>query len=1634
MNPHSIRIALLTVAVLAALFAQADDAQLGFDKFQTGAQEERHVTGLVTEEIGPPANQALLSEASKALNEVASRLEVAINARIRQKGWGEQVHLRFNILSSPGQANAFAVTGAIRAGSRRHYIYLTSDLLNVMLQDLDGKVTPESVRIGIQELIPGILAHEGGHVIDNIDPKDSLSKRYEKNGRVSRLVSQAIETRTDAEAIELLKEAGLPPTGLHDAFERLKALSEKLPPQKRRLISAFLSTHPADDLRLLQQRLQLTADPFLAGASSVRQRPVQVNIAELTREIQVASAKAAPASRLNFVRGEGREEYFAILKSSIHAGAAQGAHYEGGKHYNQETSEAFWDLDEVADPLIRELKKSPPTESELATFRDLFGTMLIEGSDLWGKSVGVRKLVTEIPALRSQAFQESLLTFEIANPHYTTNVASKIFHNNSEGLQLLQLLWGTSRLETLKALRKPWTDIYEHSVANSPADWRADDRKRAWSKFCQALAKSDASPEGRLFLIDWALNGPDEKYLKTSDLLENFNEILGGSSEVSSYLRRLSVDRGPPEEFARLQRMANRVWNLRGEIGLLDTFQRSHQIDWEVIGQALGKTSDATRRELRSAIMEFARSKPGKETLKGIESKLKKEFSVWSAPKPLLGTTEDPEFIAWVNHESPHLGKILKLGAILADPAPVRSHLKTELIAALSKSGAASKDLEVTFAQVMGKYWDPSVFQGWSAKGESLSKSEYLSLFGLTSDIAQSIDASSLPSGEKRKLLREIFFDGYFHRGFRNREKARSPLYRIFGQTQAWMTKLSAQERDSVFTVLKKNGVYRNFADIVAIIRERGMAYEESEPIHLVASLSGPLVEEAGRLSTVRATLDFGHAVFGGLQKSLGAPEYPDENLNRSTPVSEIRNVWIEKLKSFPLTLEQKLDAFESMTSAGASRESEDFFRKYILADLMKAPPSRQLSDRVRGLLRLEEKVRAGTPSERKYFDRFLSLKSRAELIDHFIVEALPKTVPARNAVELVEKLLPGPSVARDDLLEKIAWKVQANAPDHPTRIALLREIEVQKSTQWSLYSPATIAQASTATDFAKDMDRPTRVRMIQYVMDPSGGLPESLAKAIDNYSEQRAQGEIQQGTIDKSEFESKFDQLKNEWRTRFHSWAQYASPAEKLVFIDAILNAGSPPLINEEGYPGKHWEELTGKPMSPETAHRLIDYLNSGSRPQQSPAVSYLLAARDPASGGTDLPRLFEAFETLGKKHAQLFSILGTFGEEASARLAGAKENARPMSVAQIWAAIEQLPESVKSEIVAIEGRLGSASIKTVVKVRMKDGSMRALSLSTPEAEAQVRAHAERARAFLNEVSKNARSLPTTFFKTMLDGVVGQIRSELDFSNEAKNTEKAHTFIEELNRRMGGKMEGWKFAVPEVDPRTRHLKKAMLSSVAPGKSLDLTDWGPNGLGQEMRDKIGSWIAEGNTIGLYELGFSHGDPHSGQFFIDPKTRTITWLDWGQVVELSLPEDRYALANLVRGISERNGALVVSSAKRLSADLSSTRSILESASVIAEMQRTLRTKAGDLAGSASAVLEVLAKHGIALRPEVSFGALKDILYLAREISPKDAARHLERSVSSTLASNPTESVKTSANACLINALSGFLEKIRSPATR
>lgn len=189
----------------------------------------------------------------------------------------------------------------------------------------------------------------------------------------------------------------------------------------------------------------------------------------------------------------------------------------------------------------------------------------------------------------------------------------------------------------------------------------------------------------------------------------------------------------------------------------------------------------------------------------------------------------------------------------------------------------------------------------------------------------------------------------------------------------------------------------------------------------------------------------------------------------------------------------------------------------------------------------------------------------------------------------------------------------------------------------------------------------------------------------------------------------------------------------------------------------------------------------------------------------------------------------------------------------------------------------LGAASIAQVHQATLTNGRQVVLKIQRPGIRASVRADMTLLRQAGRLLCRSApRFAAVVDLDAMLASVFDAIESELDFTGEAANIERAEASV----RRFAT------LRVPEVLHAGPHV---LVQSLADGVSIRKFDRGS--IPSRGREAIGRDLLAHMYRGYFIDRFFHADPHSGNVIVSPDG-TATVIDWGMVGRLDKRTSMY----------------------------------------------------------------------------------------------------------------------------------------------
>ncbi len=303
--------------------------------------------------------------------------------------------------------------------------------------------------------------------------------------------------------------------------------------------------------------------------------------------------------------------------------------------------------------------------------------------------------------------------------------------------------------------------------------------------------------------------------------------------------------------------------------------------------------------------------------------------------------------------------------------------------------------------------------------------------------------------------------------------------------------------------------------------------------------------------------------------------------------------------------------------------------------------------------------------------------------------------------------------------------------------------------------------------------------------------------------------------------------------------------------------------------------------------------------------------------------------------------------------------EQARDIVVSQLGAPPEELFAEFDHEPFA------AASTAQVHRAVMHDGTVVAVKVQRPQIVAKTKADL----GVMQELAKVAERRSDYAQRLGAEGIVREfaagIIKELDYRNE---TYAARRIADHMR-----KFEA--IHIPIVYGKLSG-ERVMTAEFVKGIKISKVD--------ELREagfdttELGATFVRALIKQVLVDGFFHGDPHPGNILVDPDTRTIVFLDFGLVGQLT-QQQRLDLLDLINGLRTIDSSAVASAVIALS----HKRKGFVEADFRDDMDRVLRQflvygdDGGSLAAGVGAVQSVVYSNGLQLDNQLTL-ALKAVI--------------------------------------------------------
>lgn len=213
----------------------------------------------------------------------------------------------------------------------------------------------------------------------------------------------------------------------------------------------------------------------------------------------------------------------------------------------------------------------------------------------------------------------------------------------------------------------------------------------------------------------------------------------------------------------------------------------------------------------------------------------------------------------------------------------------------------------------------------------------------------------------------------------------------------------------------------------------------------------------------------------------------------------------------------------------------------------------------------------------------------------------------------------------------------------------------------------------------------------------------------------------------------------------------------------------------------------------------------------------------------------------------------------------------------------------------------LAAASVGQVHQAVLKTGETVAVKVRRPHIESRVETDLEILQDLTRIIEQHYDWAKHYQLSDIVDELAEAIRHEMDYTHEARNTER-------IKRQFEGSEE---IVIPKVywDYST---KRVLTTSYIHGKKF--SDLKGLGTEQHNRKKLAKRLVDSFLSQVLISGVYHGDPHPGNLFFLPGER-IAYIDFGQIGVLN-SEMKRNFASLIIGLMRRDTDMLVHTVCRM----------------------------------------------------------------------------------------------------------------------
>jgi predicted unusual protein kinase regulating ubiquinone biosynthesis (AarF/ABC1/UbiB family) len=631
-------------------------------------------------------------------------------------------------------------------------------------------------------------------------------------------------------------------------------------------------------------------------------------------------------------------------------------------------------------------------------------------------------------------------------------------------------------------------------------------------------------------------------------------------------------------------------------------------------------------------------------------------------------------------------------------------------------------------------------------------------------------------------------------------------------------------------------------------------------------------------------------------------------------------------------------------------------------------------------------------------FIKLVLSKQRIESVQLQIKLAEPfvnRQKTAESKALMIKRTIPRPSLERDKFLQEQLWRLKPYLSDQANLQKTLGNLE--SGFDWRKVDPKTLNLYNMLFVMTKKMSVSEKLDLIDHLISRNTEFPPSVKRRIHMDFLETLMGPASALKVSAELTLGQADRMTNNLIFEIQNLCQSMSVFERAIILQMLIQPiDGRPLSQTDLWIQAKSRVLKLKKGGLEEI-MLDTFLEVIPPVEVEPSAGYMLARAAEKGQSNRLLGIFEIFSSFGIKIAQLSSLLNVFGATDSAELAKAKDSAPPEDLLVMINELNRSP-ILRGQKIRFVKMLGGASIKTAALVRLADGQEVVLMYKRRNASKTIQTHAQIGVKYVQFLLSKKVSGIGPLFEGIVSAMQPIMAEEVDLGLERQKMNEIAQLAKEYNRE---NPSGHQIHVPQVLTQLGANDDYYFLSYEEGITF---------ANRSLTKTIGSPIAEkqiSRTVVDFSLWlfFKHGyfepDRHRGNFLLSKTTNNgrpaIIFIDPGQLIKFPISRNpmnsdiRLGIGYLLSGISQQSPEKILRAARALSQNQETqiTQSHLN------DLDKVLKAAQGG-SDMTMKILDFLYAKGFQFDWKITFGLIKGLLILAKEsyVSENEFAEMIE----------------------------------------